>query len=123
MTRRTERVGSELRALLAKLLREEVTDPRIGLVTLTRVDVAPDQSHALVFWSALGEEAAAESQEGLESAAAFLRRRAARELALKRMPELRFRYDPSLQRGQETLDLLRELETTRDSDDETGLDD
>jgi len=134
VTRRTERVGSELRALLARLLREEVTDPRIGLVTLTRVDVAPDLSHALVFWSALGadgEEAAAESQEGLDSAAAFLRRRAARELALKRMPELRFRYDPSLQRGQETLDLLRELEATRepdgeasrDSDGETGLDD
>jgi len=134
VTRRTERVGSELRALLARLLREEVTDPRIGLVTLTRVDVAPDLSHALVFWSALGDrgdDATAESQEGLESAAAFLRRRAARELSLKRMPELRFRYDPSLQRGQQTLDLLRELEAareadgeaSRDSDGETGLDD
>jgi ribosome-binding factor A len=110
-----------------------VTDPRIGLVTLTRVDVAPDLSHALVFWSALGargEEATAECQEGLESAAAFLRRRGARELALKRMPELRFRYDPSLARGQQTLDLLRELEATRepdgeatrDADGETGLD-
>ncbi|HXK23972.1 MAG TPA: 30S ribosome-binding factor RbfA [Myxococcota bacterium] len=125
MTRRTERVASELRALLARLLREEVTDPRIGLVTLTRVDVAPDLSHALVFWSALGargEGATAECQEGLESAAAFLRRRAARELALKRMPELRFRYDPSLQRGQETLDLLRELEATRAADGEATRD-
>jgi ribosome-binding factor A len=116
VTRRTERVASELRALLARLLREEVTDPRIGLVTLTRVDVAPDFSHALVFWSALaerGEADPAECEAGLASAAPFLRRRAARELGTRRMPELRFRYDPSLSRGQETLDLLRELETSR----------
>jgi ribosome-binding factor A len=121
VTRRTERVASELRASIARLLREEVTDPRIGLVTITRVDVAPDLSHAIVFWSALGahgEEATQASQDGLESAAAFLRRRAARDLTLKRMPELRFRYDPSLAQGQHTLDLLRTLEGARESDDE-----
>ncbi|HEX5064961.1 MAG TPA: 30S ribosome-binding factor RbfA [Myxococcota bacterium] len=121
MTRRTERVASELRASLARLLREEVTDPRIGLVTITRVDVAPDLSHAIVFWSALGahgENATQESQEGLESAAAFLRRRAAQGLSLKRMPEFRFRYDPSLAQGQQTLDLLRTLEGQRESDNE-----
>lgn len=129
MTRRTERVGSELRALLARLLREEVTDPRIGLVTLTRVDVAPDLSHAVVFWSALGPRGEADAEacaEGLESAAPFLRRRAARELATKRMPELRFRYDGSLAQGQETLDLLRQLEASRDPDagvDESASDD
>jgi len=119
VTRRTERVASELRASLARLLREEVTDPRIGLVTITRVDVAPDLSHAIVFWSALGahgENATQESQEGLESAAAFLRRRVAQGLSLKRMPEFRFRYDPSLAQGQQTLDLLRTLEGSRESD-------
>lgn len=116
MSRRTSRVASELQALLARLLREDVTDPRIGMVTLTRVDVAPDLSHAIVFWSSLGprgEEATAACQEGLESAAGFLRRRAAQDLSLRRMPEIRFRYDPSLARGQATLDLLRELEATR----------
>jgi ribosome-binding factor A len=46
VTRRTERVGEQIRDVLARLLREEVTDPRIGLVTLTRVDVAPDFSNA-----------------------------------------------------------------------------
>jgi ribosome-binding factor A len=119
MSRRTERVASELRALLARLLREEVSDPRVGLVTLTRVDVAPDFSHALVFWSALGARGAADPEAceaGLASAAPFLRRRAARELATRRMPELRFRYDPSLAQGQETLDLLRELGASRDED-------
>lgn len=125
MTRRTERVASELRAELARLLREEVTDPRIGLVTITRVDVAPDLSHAIVFWSALGargENATQESQDGLDSAAPFLRRRAAQGLSLKRMPEFRFRYDPSLAQGQQILDLLRTLEGSRESGNEGSRD-
>ena len=119
MTRRTERVSGELRAELARLLREEVTDPRVGLVTLTRIDVAPDLSHALVFWSTLegdpGDDEAearlAEVQAGLDSAAPFLRRRAAGSLPLRRMPALRFRYDPSLVQGSRTLAVLREVES------------
>lgn len=115
MSRRTERVASQLLAELARLLRQEVTDPRVGLVTLTRVDVAPDLSSALVYWSGLdaGSDVDArrveEQEEGLASAASFLRRRAARELPLKRMPELRFRYDPSLVLGSRTLSVLREV--------------
>lgn len=117
MTRRTERIGEQLRGELARLLREEVTDPRIGLVTLTRVDVAPDLHNARVFWSALRaadgrdprEDAEGETAEGLASAAGFLRRRLAKLLHLKRVPELRFVHDPSLALGSETLNLIREL--------------
>jgi ribosome-binding factor A len=112
VSRRTERVGSELLAELARLLREEVTDPRIRLVTLTRIDVAPDLTHAIVFFSVLSldrEPDAAGVEAGLASAAPFLRRRAAKVLPWKRMPELRFRYDPSLSLGSHTLDLLREI--------------
>jgi ribosome-binding factor A len=112
MSRRTERVGSELLAELARLLRVEVTDPRIGLVTLTRIDVAPDLTHALVFYSAVSVDGDADLEAvdaGLVSAAPFLRRRAASVLPWKRMPELRFRYDPSLSLGAHTLDVLREL--------------
>lgn len=113
--RRTERVGEQIRAELARLLREEVTDPRIGLLTLTRVDVAPDFSNARVHWSALTEGVTEDApppeatQEGLDSAAGFLRSRLAGALALRRIPELRFRHDPSLRDGAETLALLREL--------------
>ena len=112
MSRRTQRVAELLRAELARLLHEEVTDPRIGLVTLTRVDVSPDLRHALVFWSALDlddEVSAGRNAEGLESAAPFLRRRIAGTLALKRTPELSFRCDPSLSLGSETLSLLHSL--------------
>ena len=93
-------------------LREDVQDPRIRLVTLTRVDVAPDFSNALVFWSALdadSEEDLAVVQEGLDGAASFVRSRLARVLSLKRTPELRFRHDPSLELGSRTLALLREI--------------
>lgn len=118
MSRRTERVAEQIRGEVSRLLCEEATDPRIGLVSITRVDVAPDLGHALVFWSALGaeEEAARERmQDGLESATPFLRRRLARALPLRRIPELRFRHDPSLVLGSQTLAVLREL-----SDDETS---
>ena len=112
MTRRTERIAGELLAEIARLLREEVTDPRIGVVTLTRIDVAPDLTHALVFWSALDVtgDRVDQHQAGLDSAAPFLRRRIASALPWKRSPELRFRYDPSLVLGSRTLSLLHELE-------------
>jgi len=103
---------------VARLLRQDVTDPRVGLVTLTRADVAPDLTSALIFWSALDVDEDPERiercQAGLESAAHFLRHRAAGRLPFKRMPELRFRYDPSLALGARTLSVLREV--ARDSD-------
>ena len=118
MTRRTERVGEQIRDVLARLLREEVTDPRIGIVTLTRIDVAPDFSNARVFWSALqrrpsapdeGVKPDADTAAGLASAAGFLRRGLARELSLRRTPELHFVHDPTLAEGAHILSLLQEL--------------
>jgi len=114
MTRRTERVGEQIRGELARLLREEVCDPRIGLVSLTRVDLSPDFRQARVDWSVLSEEAPSERPDpeiaaGLASAAGFLRRRLARLLVQKRVPELRFHYDPSLALGARTLGLIREV--------------
>jgi len=108
---RTERIGEQLRGELARLLHEELTDPRVGLVTLTRVDVSPDLSHAVVFWSPLDarEGDVEEVEAGLESAAGFLRSRVASRLSLRRTPQLRFRYDPSIAEGSRTLSLLRSL--------------
>lgn len=118
MTRRTERVGEQIRDELARLLREDVTDPRIGIVTLTRVDVAPDFSNARVYWSALRRSPSAPDEgvapdeataAGLASAAGFLRRGLARALTLRRTPELHFVHDPSLAEGAHILSLLREV--------------
>jgi len=116
VSRRTERIGEQIRAELARLLREEVTDPRIGLVTLVRVDVAPDLSNARIFWSALDDredEPLAEAGRGLRSAAGFLRKRLSSALATKRVPELRFEHDPSLAEGSAMLSLMARLERER----------
>ena len=123
MTRRTERIGEQLRGELSRLLRDEVSDPRIGMLTLTRVDVSPDLAQALVFWSLLDPRAAGREEtlekigQGLESAASFLRRRVAQRLDhLRRSPALQFRHDPSLDLGADTLDLLREVHEGRSDD-------
>jgi len=113
VSRRTERIGEQIRAELARVLREEVTDPRIGLVTLLRVDVAPDLSNARVFWSALDGREGAELEglaAGLDSASSFVRKRLASVMPTKRVPELRFEHDPSLAAGAQTLSLIAELE-------------
>jgi ribosome-binding factor A len=112
VSRRTERIADLLREEIAQVLRREASDPRLALVTLTRVDVAPDLSHALVFWSALElprGEPLESVQEGLDAAAPFLRGCLARSLSLKRTPRLDFRYDPSLAEGSQMLALLREI--------------
>jgi len=123
VSRRTEKIASQLRGELARLLLEEVSDPRVRMVTLTRVDVAPDLSNARVHYSVLevAEDAAVEEIDaGLQSAAAFLRRRAAKNLQLRRMPELRFRYDPSLALGTRTLATIRELDRSGPRDSRAG---
>lgn len=110
MSRRTERVGEQLRADVAEALRREVSDPRVQLVTITRVDVAPDFSQALVFWSALDDRRDIEDvQAGLEAAASFLRGRLARKSTFKRMPRLVFRHDAALAQGDAMLALLGEM--------------
>jgi len=107
MSRRTDRIGEQVRAEVARILREEVTDPRIGMVTLTRIDVAPDLSNARIFWSTVGDRD--EIERGLTSAAGFVRGRLARVLPLRKVPELRFLWDPSLELGDRTLAALRNL--------------
>lgn len=126
MTLRTDRIGEQLRSEIARILRQEVTDPRLGLVTLTRIDVAPDLSHALVFWSHLdlkGKHPVDEVEAGLESAAGFMRHELARSLPLRRVPALRFRRDPSLELGGRTLSVLNDLEETRGKIVEEGAED
>ncbi len=110
MTRRTERVAELLRGEIARVLHRDAQDPRLSLVTLIRVDAAPDFSNAVVYWSTLDPKREVdEIQAALESAAPFLRSRISRAVQLKRVPELRFRHDPSLEKGSEMLSLLREI--------------
>ena len=119
MTRRTERIAEQLRGEIARVLREEASDPRVELVTLTRVDVAPDLSNAVVFWSAMvvkGGATPEEIQDGLDSAAGFVRTHLAGELTLRRMNYMRCRHEPSMALGSETLNLRRTLDAGSGTD-------
>ncbi len=119
MTRRSERIGEQIRGELARVLRESVTDPRLRMVTLMRVDVSPELSNAIVYWSSLdakGEGELEATADGLLGAAGFLRRELAHCLELRRVPELRFRHDPSLELGSKTLSLLSLLSSPSDDE-------
>lgn len=95
---RTDRVAEQIQRELAELVRLEVKDPRVRMVTLTGVEVARDYSHAKVFYTTL-EGASKPVQEGLERASGFLRSQLAHAMKLRITPQLHFVYDSSVERG------------------------
>jgi ribosome-binding factor A len=107
-SRRPEQVGETIRQVVADLLlRGEVRDPRVGLVTVTRVDVTPDLSHATIFVRAQGDDTERErAVEGLKSAAGFLRSRVARVLTTRSVPELHIEADRGLEHAARINELL-----------------
>lgn len=118
MSQRTERVGDLLRTELAELIQRQMRDPRVHLVTVTTVEVSADLRYASVGISALGdEEQRTEAVRALESARGFLRRELAGRLALRVVPELRFRLDRGAEHSQRISDLLDRLHPEGRGDD------
>ncbi len=115
MSRRTQRVADMVRAELGELIRREVRDPRVGLVTISSVDLSPDLTHARVRVSSLGEEAARElSLETLNRASGFLRSQLAKRLDLRATPALIFELDRGAETSQRITDLLEGLNYDRE---------
>jgi ribosome-binding factor A len=103
------RVNESVRQVLSEAV-GELKDPRIGFVTVTGVDTSPDLRHARVYVSVLGNDRKrAQSLRGLEAAHGVLQRRLARELRMKRTPQLAFEYDPAVERGIRMTQLIDEL--------------
>ena len=99
-TARSARIADQIQRELAEVVRTELRDPRVGLVTFTGVELSRDQSHAKVFFTALGSPAeGADALEGLQRAAGFLRSQLAHRLTTRKVPELHFAYDESVERG------------------------
>jgi ribosome-binding factor A len=116
MTERMRRVNESVRQVLAEAM-PELKDPRIGLVTVTGVETAPDLRHAVVYVSVLGSvKKRSATLRGLEAAHGLLQSRLARELRLKRTPQLTFEYDPSVERGVRMSRLIDELAPEDDAD-------
>jgi ribosome-binding factor A len=116
MSERMRRVNESVRQVLAEAV-PELKDPRIGLVTVTGVDTAPDLRHAVVFVSVLGSEKKKRAtMVGLEAAHGVLQSRLARQLRMKRTPQLTFEYDQSVERGVRMSQLIDELAPEDDAD-------
>ena len=117
VNRRLERLGGLFREELSELLLREVKDPRLArLVSITRVVISSDLRHARVDVSVMGdEEEKVSALEGLTAAAPFLRRKLINRVSLRRIPELSFRRDDSLEQGAHISDLLKQIANDRDN--------
>lgn len=109
-SRRIARLNEQLKREIAELVRTSVRDPRVGVVSVTGVEVAGDLGSARVFFRTLGGEAErADALHALQAAAPFIRRELGRILHIRRIPELRFQEDRSLEQAERIERILSEV--------------
>ena len=116
MTRRIERVNNLIRQEISELLQRQVKDPRLdNFVAVTEVSVSADLRQARVFVSRICNEGGKqETLTALAAASGFLRNELARRLRLRRIPELSFQWDDSIERGAHLLELIDKVVTDKD---------
>lgn len=111
---RPERVGDQIRVEITELLAREVHDPGIGFLTVTRVTLTSDLQLARIYYTTLGDEKARrESARALERASPFLRRQIGKRVRLKRVPELQFFFDGSVERQDRIERIILDLQEER----------
>ncbi|RAQ98057.1 30S ribosome-binding factor RbfA [Thermogemmatispora tikiterensis] len=108
---RQEKLGELIAEELSDLLRTRMKDPRIGFVSITRVEVSGDLAHAKVYVSVLGsDEERRNTMAALKRATGFLRHELAGRLVLRHVPELVFKLDLSLEKGAQVMELIKQIE-------------
>lgn len=116
---RSKRVAEQLQRELAGLIGTAVKDPRIGLVTVTGVEVSKDLAYAKVFVSSIGESGSrAELMSALQHASGFLRHEVGQAMRLRIVPELRFQYDETMERAARLEALIAQANAPKDEKDE-----
>jgi len=112
------RVADQIQRDLSEIIAFELKDPRVGMITITEVQVTPDYAHAKVFFTTLADDPAAvqSTVNGLSKAAGFLRMQLGRRLTIHTLPELHFVHDTSTVRGIEMSRLITEANATRAKD-------
>ncbi|MGB0620153.1 MAG: 30S ribosome-binding factor RbfA [Myxococcota bacterium] len=117
---RVQRVAEQIRGELSQILRDEVRDPRLPLLTITRVKLAVDLGAATVFYSPLGEDPdadrAEELQQVMRKVTGYVRRSLSKRVKLRHTPELRWVLDDSIAEGSHTLELIRDLDLQTEDD-------
>ena len=97
---RSRRIAEQVQRELSDIIRLELKDPRVGMITLTDVEMTPDNAHARVYFTLLGDASRIEeAQAGLQHAAGYLRTELAHRLKIRIVPQLHFEYDASVERG------------------------
>lgn len=97
---RSRRIAEQVQRELSDIIRLELKDPRVGMITLTDVEMTPDSAHARVYFTLLGDASRIEeAQAGLQHAAGYLRTELAHRLKIRTVPQLHFKYDASVERG------------------------
>jgi ribosome-binding factor A len=107
---RTQRVADYLQRELAALIQHEVRDPRVGMVSVTGVEVSRDLGHAKVYVTVMGSNSSDEARESIEAlnkAAGFLRSLLSKDSNMRSVPQLRFYFDASVGRGRDLEDLIK----------------
>ncbi len=113
---RPERVGEQLRQELSQILSQQVHDPGIGFLTLSRVKVTPDLQLARVLYTVIGDEKQRkETQKALERAIPYMRRQIASRMRLRRVPELQFFYDQAIEHQDRIEQILIDLKREREA--------
>ncbi|MBU0630839.1 MAG: 30S ribosome-binding factor RbfA [Candidatus Margulisbacteria bacterium] len=111
---RQERVEELIREEISTIIREDVNDPRIGFVSITKVEVSPDLRNANIHVSIFGDEnQKAEAMDGLNSATRFIRGALGNRIDFRVTPEIRFVRDDSLEKGSNVLNLIRKLKNEK----------
>ena len=117
---RKDRVSEQVRRELAELIRTELKDPRVGMVSITEVEVTPDYAHARIYFSTLADSTKiAEVEQGLKKAAGFLRRELGRRVRIHTTPQLHFIHDTSLERGADLSKLIDEASRLSDQSEQS----
>jgi ribosome-binding factor A len=116
---RTDRLGDQIRQDLTELLTRHVKDPGIGFLTLTHVRVTADLQLARVYFTVFGDDKARkETARALDRACPFLRRQLGSRLRLRRVPELEFRYDETIEKQDRIEQILQQIRDERGPDDD-----
>ncbi len=104
---RARRVADQIQRELPELIRQEVKDPRVGMLTIIEVEVNRDMEHAKVFFTTLGGRPEHDAcLEGLQHASGFLRSQLSHRMQLRQVPKLNFVYDSSIERGIQLTNLI-----------------
>ncbi|MEX1157456.1 MAG: 30S ribosome-binding factor RbfA [Thermomicrobiales bacterium] len=109
--RRREKVGDLLRDEVSQIIQREMSDPRLGFVSITRVEMSPDMKYARMFVSVMGsDDERASSLVALNNASGFIRRMLAPRLRMRTIPDVSFRLDRSMEHAENVARILRDLE-------------